>query len=171
MNFSTNASGNVPGGVRSKHISTRVLQPPGGASSWSASNQFESTPSARPQNGQRQQQRQQQQHYTQAGAEMARRAAMEQEQFAHAQEAQRPTDARQRGTSTGGGGSSFNPFAHNGQGTYTNPYTNRRDGGAVKGSVSATSVASASDMSFLTQNGGKATYDMPASHNPKYGVT
>ena len=86
MNFSTqNNSGNIPGGVKSKQISTRVLQPPGGASSWSVSNQFGETPSASQQYRQHHQQ-----HYTQAGAEIARRAASEQHQFTQKQHHQRP---------------------------------------------------------------------------------
>ena len=170
MNFSQgNNTGNVVGGHRgTKKVSTRVLAPPGGASSWSIGNQFSNTPGIPDpyqRNTHQQQQQQQQQHYTQTGAALTRAEQLEQQKFRATQADKRPSDARQRGTSTGGGGSSFNPFAHSGQGSYSNPYTDRNSRGAT---VSATTVASEADLAFI---GGGPKYEVPASHNPQYGVT
>ena len=101
---------------------------------------------------------------------MDRRSAMEHQQFQRAQSTSRPADARQRGTSTGGGGSSFNPFSHSGQGTYSDPYQRAGVGGSISETVTATTVASDSDLAFLS-GGGKPKYDVPVTHNPQYGVT
>ena len=148
-------------------ISTRVLAPPGGgATSWSIGGQFAHAPSAqstlqdRSRSGGGQ-------HYTQVGASQEA-GYRQQREFMERQSAGRSlNDARKRGTSTGGGGSTFNPFGHDGQGAYEDPYTNRRGAPSSGESISRTSVASAEDMSFLNN---PVSRPVPSSHNPSYGV-